>query len=146
MEECLSCQSISGVKRISPGPTIHEGHYWLVEHAYPSKLKGWLVIVLKRHAEALHELELEELEELARLTHRVTRLLRQTLGCEKEYMMCIAEGQGFKHIHVHLVPKPPDLPPELKGPRIFALIAVDESQAAPPGEVRALCEDLRAKF
>ena len=54
--ECWTCKSNLGEKRISPGPTIYEGKYWLVEHAYPIKMIGWLVIVLKRHAEALHEL------------------------------------------------------------------------------------------
>ena len=63
--ECFSCRSISGDKRISPGPYIHEGNYWLVDHAYPTSLKGWLVIVLKRHVEALHELSQEEFKELA---------------------------------------------------------------------------------
>jgi diadenosine tetraphosphate (Ap4A) HIT family hydrolase len=59
--ECLTCESNTGEKRISPGPTIYEGNYWLVEHAYPVKTIGWLVIVLKRHAEALHELTPEDL-------------------------------------------------------------------------------------
>ena len=42
--ECLICCSISGERRISPGPFIYEGAYWLVDHAYPTLLKGWLVI------------------------------------------------------------------------------------------------------
>ena len=46
--ECLTCKSNSGEQRISPGPTIYEGQYWLVEHAYPVKRVGWIVIVLKR--------------------------------------------------------------------------------------------------
>jgi hypothetical protein len=50
--ECLTCKSNSGEQRISPGPTIYEGEYWFVEHAYPVKRLGWLVIVLKRHEEA----------------------------------------------------------------------------------------------
>jgi diadenosine tetraphosphate (Ap4A) HIT family hydrolase len=52
--------SNSGDKRISPGCQIFNGKYWLVEHAYPSNLVGWLVIVLKRHCEKLHDLEKEE--------------------------------------------------------------------------------------
>jgi hypothetical protein len=47
--ECHSCRSISGEKRISPGPFIYEGAYWLVDPAYPTSHLGWLVIVLKRH-------------------------------------------------------------------------------------------------
>src|SRR5690348_12644608 len=62
--ECWTCKSNTGEKRISPGPTIFEGNYWLVEDTYPIKILGWLVIVLKRHAEALHELTAEEFIEL----------------------------------------------------------------------------------
>lgn len=47
---CFTCLSNSGEKRISPGATIYEGQYWLVEHAYPVRRTGWIVIVLKRHA------------------------------------------------------------------------------------------------
>ena len=49
--ECWSCPSLSGERRISPGPFIHDGRYWMVDHAYPTRLPGWLVLVLKRHAE-----------------------------------------------------------------------------------------------
>ena len=57
MNTCHTCESNSGEKRISPGCQIYSGQYWLVEHAYPSDLVGWLVIVLKRHCEKLHELK-----------------------------------------------------------------------------------------
>ena len=56
MEDCLTCLSNNGIRRISPGETIYSGKYWNVEHAYPSALLGWLVIVLKRHTGKLHEL------------------------------------------------------------------------------------------
>ena len=144
--ECLSCRSISGEKRISPGPIIHEGTYWLVDHAYPTSHLGWLVIVLKRHAEALHELSREEFAELAEIQYRLAQVMRQDVHVEKEYTMCFAEGTGFNHIHFHFVPKPKDLPAELKGPAIFALIRVDEAHAVPPDAMRACCEDFREKF
>jgi diadenosine tetraphosphate (Ap4A) HIT family hydrolase len=68
--DCWTCRSLSGEKRISPGPTLCEGQYWVVDHAYPARQVGWLVIVLKRHAEALHELGDAEFEELARARRR----------------------------------------------------------------------------
>lgn len=144
--ECLSCLSISGERRISPGPMIFEGRYWYLEHAYPSALKGWLVVVLKRHVEALHELTAEEFAELGAIQARATKLLFETLDCEKEYVMCLAEGEGFHHIHVHIVPKPRDLPPELKATRIFAMLKVMADEAVPPDEVAAFCEMLRERY
>ncbi len=146
-ETCWSCLANEGIRRISPGPTIYEGQYWLLEHAYPTKLKGWLVIVLKRHAEALHALTPNEFAELAEIQARATKLLSEVLACEKEYVMCLAEAEHFHHIHVHIVPRARDLSSELIGTKIFALLGdkvVDE--AVPPDEVKAFCEILRDQF
>ena len=118
--ECWTCQSNSGEKRISPGPTIFEGQYWLVEHAYPVKTIGWLVMVLKRHVEELH--------------------------CEKEYVSCYAEQEHFQHIHFHVFAKPPGLPDELKGGKSFALLKVISEEAVPPDEIISFCKLLKDKF
>jgi len=144
--ECLTCKSISGEKRISPGPTIHEGKFWLVEHAYPCQLKGWLVLVLKRHVKALHELGQEEFMELAALQYKLSRLLFDALDCEKEYSICLAEAEYFHHIHFHLIPKPKGLPDDLRATRIFAMLKVEEKDAIPPDQVRVFCESLKIKF
>jgi diadenosine tetraphosphate (Ap4A) HIT family hydrolase len=144
--ECFTCKSISGEKRISPGPTIYTGKYWLVEHAYPCTLKGWLVLVLKRHVESLHELDQEEFRELADLQHKLAKLLHEDTGCEKEYSICLAEAEHFHHIHFHLVPKPQGLPDDLKGAKIFAMLKAEEKEAVPPDEIQAFCETLKTGF
>src|SRR5690349_5354536 len=100
--DCWTCKSNTGEKRISPGPTIFEGKYWLVEHAYPIKRLGWLVIVLKRHAEALHELTAEEFVELGQILSRVINVLFEETHCEKEYVSCYAETEHFHHVHFHV--------------------------------------------
>ena len=145
-EQCLSCKSISGEKRISPGPTIYEGRYWLVEHVYPTALKGWLVIVAKRHVEALHDLAYDEFSELGVLLGKTTMALRSVLDYEKEYTMCFSEATGFKHIHFHVVPKPHGLSPELQGPRIFGMSDPDERTPLPTEEVASFSEELRSRF
>ena len=144
--ECLICKSNSGEKRISPGPTIFEGTHWFVEHAYPVKVKGWLVIVLKRHAEALHELITEEFTELAQIQAKLIPLLYEELHCEKEYVSCYAEMEHFRHIHFHIFAKPYDFPDELKGGKSFELLKVTLEQAVPPTEIIAFCELLKDKF
>jgi diadenosine tetraphosphate (Ap4A) HIT family hydrolase len=141
---CHTCRSSAGEKRISPGPTIYEGRFWLVEHAYPTALKGWLVIVLKRHAEALHELTADEFAELGELQGWLAKLLRAEIGCQKEYSVCFAEMAGFYHIHFHIIPRAADLSDELKGGKIFAMLKVNEAEAVPPEEIRQFCEHLRA--
>ncbi|MEW6404254.1 MAG: hypothetical protein AB1649_20850 [Chloroflexota bacterium] len=142
MNECWTCRSNSGVQRISPGPTIYEGQYWLVEHAYPVKRKGWIVIVLKRHAEALHELSSAEFEELAKIQSRLTCLLHETLQCQKEYVACYGEMEHFYHVHVHVFAKPHDLPEDLAGGRSFALLKVSEEEA-PREDIIEFCQLLK---
>jgi len=144
--DCWTCKSNSGEKRISPGPTIFEGKFWLVEHAYPIRIIGWIDLVLKRHAEALHELTVEEFAELAQIQARLIPLLHEELHCEKEYISCYAEMEHFQHIHVHIFAKPADLPDDLKGGRSFALLKVAPEEAIPPGDIISFCELLRDKF
>ncbi len=143
--DCYTCRSLSGERRISPGPTIYAGRYWLIEHAYPTRLKGWLVIVLMRHAAALHELTCEEFGELGELQALTVRLLHEELDCAKEHVTCFAEKEHFQHIHFHVVAIPRDLPDEFKGIKIFDMINVTEAEALPHEEVKTFCEDLRTR-
>jgi diadenosine tetraphosphate (Ap4A) HIT family hydrolase len=144
--ECWTCKSNTGEKRISPGPTIFEGQYWLLEHAYPVKVIGWLVIVLKRHVETLHELTSEEFVELAQIQARVVPLLHEELHCEKEYVVCYAEMEHFHHIHFHVFGKPADLPEEFKGGGSFALLKVTPEEGVAANEIISFCELLRDKL
>ena len=142
--ECLTCLSLSGERRISPGPYIYEGINWVVDHAYPTTHLGWLVILPKRHVEALHELTREEFQELAEIQYKLVQVIGSDSSIQKEYLMCIAEGEGFHHIHFHVVPK--DLPAHLKGPRIFALLTVDRQHAIPAQEIITFCEEFTRKL
>ncbi len=144
--ECWTCRSNTGEKRISPGPTIFEGQYWFLEHAYPAKIIGWLVIVLKRHAEALHELTAEEFAELAQIQAKVIPLLHEELHSEKEYISCYAEMEHFRHIHVHVFARPADWPEELKGGGSFKLLKVTPEEAVPSQEILTFCELLKSKL
>lgn len=144
--DCYSCRSNSGEQRISPGPTIYEGKHWYVEHAYPVGMVGWLVLVLKRHAEAIHELSADEFTELGVLQGTVARLLRSELGCQKEYVMCFAEAEHFNHVHVHIVAKAHDLPHEMRGPRVLAMLKIEQVEPLPPEEIAAFCSHLRSRI
>jgi diadenosine tetraphosphate (Ap4A) HIT family hydrolase len=122
---CRTCRSISGEDPISPGGRIAEGSSWIVEHAYPTSLRGWVVIVLRRHAEALHELTPEEFTELATLQDAVAGALRAETGCVKEYVACFAEAEGFSHLHLHVIPRGADIPADLVGPKVFGYLGAE---------------------
>lgn len=141
VDGCPVCASNRGERRISPGPVIHEGAWWLVEHAYPSSLLGWLVIVLRRHAEALHEITDEEAGELGLLQRTVAVALREELGCVKEYSVCYGEAPGFSHLHVHLIPRGPELDEDRRGGGIFVHLRSPEEAVAEEA-VTAFCETM----
>jgi len=146
MNTCRVCRSISGEAPISPGPAIFDGRFWKLDHAYPPRLPGWLVIVLKRHAVALHDLTRSEYQELAIIQAGAVRALHQELGCAKEYVACFAELEEFAHLHIHIIPRPVHLPNELKGTHIFEMIHVTAAEATSPAEIKQLCKYLRSRF
>ena len=142
-ERCPVCAANSGEARISPGPVIHNGRWWLVEHAYPSSLLGWIVIVLKRHAEALHQLSVEEGRELGLLQHAASISLHRMLKTAKEYSLCLGEAPHFSHLHFHVGPRPPDVREDRKGTQAFAYLKGVEDPVAPE-HVSTFCEEFAA--
>jgi len=137
--DCPVCLANAGTERISPGAPIYEGEFWVVEHAYPSALLGWLVIVLKRHAEALHDLTCAEGKELGLLQWAVAHALKSTTSCRKEYSIFFAEMPRFSHVHFHMVPRAEDLSPELRGGRVFAFLKAPEEEVVDPEVVSEFC-------
>jgi len=146
MSECLTCKSNSGEKRISPGETIHNGKYWMVEHAYPAGLLGWIVIVLKRHTEKLHELTLDEWNELAELNYKSINLLHRLLNSWKEYSCCFATGEGFRHIHFHVIPNADEFDESFKGVRVFHYLRESECEIIPADKVKEFCAMMNREF
>jgi len=140
---CLSCDSNLGIKRISPGDPIYKGNYWIVEHAYPSGVLGWNVIVLLRHCEKLHELSLEEWTELAKIQEAVTKSMHKIGKLEKEYLACFAEVEGFKHIHFHVIPKREDLPNEFVGTKSFQYLKVGIEESIKENTIIEYCSEMR---
>ena len=122
------------------------GKFRQVEHAYPSRLLGWLVLVPRRHAIALHEPRPEEFAELGSALELTVRALHEATGSAKEYVACHAEQPGFEHVHFHVVPRAAELPKELQGTNSFAFLKVSQSDAVAPDSVRTFCESLRAAF
>lgn len=144
--ECLACKGLAGNPRISPGPPIHIGEYWQIEHAYPSMLVGWLVICLRRHAAALHELSSAEFAELGHLLEQTVRVLHRATGSAKEYVACYAEQGGFEHVHFHVVPRAADLPEPFRGAGSFGMLAIAADEGADRDAVRTFCESLKRDF
>lgn len=119
-DNCKSCQANQGLLSLTNSPRIYETDYWIIEHLHPTSIEGWLVVVLSRHCGALHQLTEEEFTELSQLLRILSQALHEILKTEKEYVVQFAEGDGFNHVHFHVIARLPDWPESLKGARVFS--------------------------
>ena len=131
---CSSCQAIQGLISLTITPRILGTPHWIIEHAHPTSIKGWLIVVLNRHCSALHQLTAEEFQELGKLIPLICQALHEILKTEKEYVIQFAEGEGFNHVHFHVIARLPDWPASLKGRRVFSAHG-DRVKNPLPGEV-----------
>lgn len=127
-EDCLSCKAILGDKPISPGRRIYDSNLWVIEHASSVELLGWLIILPKRHVEALDQLTMQEWQEYAVILPLATQLLKEFMHCQKEYVLCLAEKDGFKHVHFHVIAIPESLAKEKRGANVFKCLAPADQQ------------------
>ena len=114
-----------------PRERIYVDRYWRVAHAFGTTLPGWLVVLPRRHVRSLDALTTDEAAGLGPLLRSVTSALREVTGCAKTYVALFAEAEGFDHVHFHVIPRQPGLDPELRGPRIFALMGGDPARHVP---------------
>ena len=106
---CMSCDILAG-KRAPPGGVIYEDEYWHVDSVVsPVLWRGFLIVKLKRHCEHLAELTPEEAAALGPILQRTCRALMEVLKPAKVYVCSF--GDGVKHIHFWVLPRPPEMPP-----------------------------------
>jgi diadenosine tetraphosphate (Ap4A) HIT family hydrolase len=140
------CRLCRADRPAPPGGVIHADGVWRVEHiGAPIPLLGWLVIAPARHVTTFADLTTDEASRFGVLAQHVSAALTAALHPTRVYVSLFGEGEGFEHIHFHVVPRPPDLLPEFHGPKIFGLWAKarEEGDQAPLSEVKTLADRLR---
>ena len=145
-ESCLTCQSLQGIINLSKHQRIFESKYWIVEHMSPCAIKGWVVVALKRHCAALHELTTDEYMDFAHIAKTTCLIMNYLQNSEKEYVMQFAESERFGHVHFHIISRLHDWPQELKGTNIFNAL---NSSICPPindDELEKYVIDFKDKF
>jgi diadenosine tetraphosphate (Ap4A) HIT family hydrolase len=123
--DCYPCAREDEAGSLPPREAVAGDDHWRVAHALGCALEGWLVLVPRRHVTSVGELTDAEAQSLGSWQVRLSRALHRVVGCQKTYIAQFAEAEGFSHVHFHVVPRPPDLPPELRGPGIFQLMRSD---------------------
>jgi diadenosine tetraphosphate (Ap4A) HIT family hydrolase len=139
---CRTCQALAGEISLTNAPRLDLDDYWRVEHIHPVAIAGWLVLVLRRHALALHELTDNEATALGHWLPALTRALHAATGCELEYVMQFAEAPHHHHVHFHLIARQPNWPEKFKGPAVWA--AVGDGDPMPAAETTRVMEAVAA--
>lgn len=93
---------------------------------------GWMILAPTRHVEQWDELSHGEVAEIGGLISKVAAALRKETTAEKIYVNVFAEV--LAHLHVHVIARTADVPPEMRGPRIFQSTGADPAAADAIGE------------
>jgi len=131
--DCYTCRQDAGLATAPPSERIYVDESWRVAHSFNSTLRGWLVVLPRRHVTSIADLTTVEAAGLGPLLHRLSRALHDTVRCVKTYVMQFAEAEGFGHTHFHLVPRMPDLPPDHRGANIFHYLTPAQEEWLPAG-------------
>lgn len=82
---------------------LESPRWWLLRHADPIALEGWMMVASKSHLGGLDELPAEEQAELGVVLAEVARAVRAETGCERTYT--ISFNEAVRHLHIHVVPR-----------------------------------------
>jgi diadenosine tetraphosphate (Ap4A) HIT family hydrolase len=143
--ECLVCREIRGDIPIPGGFLANEeltvGFHMppLDEVGNQRPYLGHLLIVTRRHVARFADLTEDEGAAVGRMAARLARTLCEAGGAEWVYSAVI--GTGMPHFHLHLLPRYPETPHEVRW------YAVDEWEGGRHGgadEIAAFVARLRA--
>lgn len=123
-----------------------ESKLWFVEHAINTSIEGWLLIVLKQHKTALHQLSSAEYAELSNLIFSLSLMLREVHHCDKEYLFHLSDGKTTKHIHFHLVARPKKFQSTFKGKNLLKYFGKNVANKLTNNELNLLIQDYKNKI
>jgi diadenosine tetraphosphate (Ap4A) HIT family hydrolase len=92
---CHICELNAEGDRLPFSERLYVNDNWRVAHGR-SSLPGWLVVALRRHAQAIDQLTAQEAEELGSILRAAGIALKRIVGCEKTYVMLFAE-RSIRH-------------------------------------------------
>lgn len=142
---CYTCDQQLKASSAAREDVVHTDH-WRVAHAFNTTLPGWLVVVPTSHVLAFTDLTPAAADELGGLVRRMSLALERVTGCVKTYLMQFSEADGYAHLHLHLVPRLPDLPADALGPGVFAFLNADGSEGIAAAERDQIALSLRAAY
>lgn len=145
-QPCLTCDLLARRDR-GEAPlwdSIHRAAHWDLVHSYNTSLPGWLVLVARRHIEAIDELTDEEAAELGVLLRRTSVALRAVVGCAKTYVIQFAEAAEHPHVHFHVIPRMADMPAERRSLGVFGYLGVPAEERVSEARMNEIAVGVRA--
>jgi diadenosine tetraphosphate (Ap4A) HIT family hydrolase len=146
MTNCYICDVTAEGDASPSWQRIYVDEHWRVAHAYDSALLGWLVVVARRHIESLAEMTEQEALALGPLLRALSIALQEFTGATKAYVMFLAENTLHRHVHMHVIPRMPDLPDELRGPGIFHYLSAPDREIVSEEQRSELAVRLRTRL
>ncbi len=104
-EECLFCKIIAG--ELPSTPVYEDEDYKVILDVNPAA-RGHVIIIPKKHAANIFELEDEEAAKVFPIAKKIAAALRKTYHCDGINILQNngeAAGQTVFHLHVHVVPR-----------------------------------------
>jgi diadenosine tetraphosphate (Ap4A) HIT family hydrolase len=143
---CKTCELVA-VRDAGAAPlwdSIYRTASWDVAHSFNTALPGWLVLVARRHIEALDQLTAAEAAELGPLIRHISAALKTATGCLKTYVIQFAEAEGHPHVHFHIVPRMADQPEDRRSTKIFGYLGVPEEERVSEARMNDIAAQVRS--
>jgi diadenosine tetraphosphate (Ap4A) HIT family hydrolase len=119
---------------------------WDVAHAFGTDIEGWCVVVARRHITSLAELTDDEAAELGPLVRDLSQALEIVVGSTKTYLAQFAEHPDHRHVHLHVIPRSDELPPDSRGPGVFSRLGLPERDWVPEDRRTELALRIRERL
>ncbi|MEM7813779.1 MAG: HIT family protein [Candidatus Aenigmatarchaeota archaeon] len=104
MADCIFCKIVAGV---IPAFKVYEDSETLAFLDINPAAPGHTLVIPKKHAKDIFEIEEPSLRDVAATTKRIAERLRRALGADVSVLQNNgrAAGQAIEHLHVHVIPR-----------------------------------------
>jgi diadenosine tetraphosphate (Ap4A) HIT family hydrolase len=120
------CQYCAYLRDGLPGGWIYEDEHWAAGGFPLNPVPGWIVVMLRRHVEALTDLTGPELATLGPTAARVSSAITHVVEPTKVYFVVFGELNA--HFHFLLAPRTADMQPDHRS----AVLLTNSRQYADP--------------
>ena len=132
-DDCIFCAIASGE---GPAEIVQEDQHTVAFMDLNPWTRGHALVIPRRHARSLYEIDDEELSRVAVAAKRLAQLMRDRLGCDGVNVLNSTEPAAWQtvfHYHVHVIPRYEDDPLRLPG----------QPQQVEQDELKRVADELR---